>query len=125
LKPEGIRADSTTQIGGPGNGIEQDKLDLEEICGDIMALPFEVWAILKSGVKPLSDIEKKLIAKPLSRIIVKYDVTKFMKDEVLLCAFLGFSVLKRVKVTKNVIDDSRKEGQGKNDLSQKPDPSAG
>ena len=112
---------SATQIGGPGNGADQDKLDLEEICSDIVALPFEVWSILKPGVNPLSDAEKKLIGKPLSRIVVKYDVARFMKDEILLCAFLGFSVLKRVKVAKNVADDRGKEGQGKDDISEKPD----
>jgi hypothetical protein len=113
---------STTQTGGLGNGADQDKIDLEEICSDIVSLPFEVWAVLKPDVKPLSDAEKKLIGKPLSRIVVKYDVTRFMKDEILLCAFLGFSVLKRVKVGKNVVDDSGKERQGKDDPGQKPDP---
>lgn len=112
---------SKIQTGGPGSEIDQDKVDLEEICSDIVSLPFEVWSILKPGVTPLSETEKKLIGKPLSRIVVKYDVARFMKDEILLCGFLGFSILKRVKVKKDVADDSRKEGQGENDLSQKPD----
>lgn len=120
-RSENLEEPTKETSSGLGNGNDQDKIDIEEICGDIVALPFEVWAVLKPAVKPLSEVEKKLIAKPLSRIVVKYDVTRFMKDEILLCAFLGFSVLKRVKVGKNVVDDSGKEGQGKDDISEKPD----
>jgi len=119
--PEDLKA-----IGSPGveSGTTTKEIidtELEEICRDIIAIPFEVWAILKPEVTPLSEVEKKLIGKPLSRVLIKYDIGRFMKDEVLLLGFFGFSVLKRLRVKKNVADDSGKEGQGKNDISQKPD----
>ena len=81
----------------------------------MIGIPFEVWAILKPGVAPLTDIEKATISKPLARIVVKYDVARIMKDEFLLLGFLGYSIVKRLRVPKNVDNDSGKTGKGKDD----------
>lgn len=108
-----------------GPGTEELNADLQEICRDLVSVPFEIWAILKPGVQPLSDTEKNLISKPLARIVVKYDVARFMKDEILLLGFLGYSVIKRVRIPKNVANDSGKKGQGKDDISKEPDITAG
>lgn len=83
-------------------------VDLEEVCKDICSIPFEVWSILKPGVKPLTDTEKKLISKPMARVMLKYDVQKYAKDEFLLLGFLGFAVMKRVKDSKKVEDEKDK-----------------
>ena len=105
----------------PGTSEDIESEDIEEICKDVVSGFFEIWAILKPGVPPLSETEKKLIKKPLARIVIKYDVARFMKDEFLLIGLLGFSVLKRLKVKKDVNNDRREEGQRKDDLSEKPD----
>jgi hypothetical protein len=120
-KPETKNAEP----GGPGISEGSPDLVLIDICRDIISIPFEVWAILKPAVKPLSETEKDLIAKPLSRIAVKYDLAKFMKDEILLFGFLGYSVLKRIKVSDHAGDNSRKEGKGKDNLSEKADIATG
>lgn len=109
-------------------GDEEEEIDSETlgaICEDIISIPFEVWAILKPGTEPLSSAEKKMIAKPLSRIVVKYDVAKFMKDEFLLIAALGFAILKRVKmkkVIKNAHNDSGEKREGKDYSGSEPSP---
>ena len=63
---------------------------------------------MKPGVKPLTDTEKKLISKPMARVMLKYDVQKYAKDEFLLLGFLGFAVMKRVKDSKKVEDEKDK-----------------
>ncbi|MBA7496242.1 hypothetical protein ES702_06841 [subsurface metagenome] len=95
---------------------EPEEIVLEEICRDIIAIPFEIWHLLRPGVEPLSEKEKDLISKPLSRVAQKYDVSRYMKDEFLLIAFLGFSVTRRLKIKKKIkkddSDDNRKEREG-------------
>ena len=101
-----------TKGGIPGiSEDEPEEVVLEEICRDIIAIPFEIWHLLRPGVEPLSEKEKDLIAKPLSRVAQKYDVGRYMKDEFLLIAFLGFSVIRRTRVKKDDSDDNRKEGK--------------
>jgi hypothetical protein len=109
-----------TKGSGPGTS-EDENGNIQEICRDLIAVPFEVWAILRPGVEPLSDPEKTAISKPLARIVIKYDVARYLKDEFLLLAFLGYSVVKRLKVPKSadkITDNSGKEGQGKDDPSK-------
>lgn len=101
----------------PLNGNETDLSSIEEICRDLVSIPFEVWSLIRPGVPPLTEGEKKLIGKPLARVFVKYDVAKFLKDEFLLIAALGFSVMKRIRVKPDVKDDSREAGEGKDNLS--------
>ena len=74
-----------------------ESIDIEEFCKDIANIPFEIWHILKPDIKPLSAQEKKLIGKPLSRVVAKYELQKYAKDEFVLIAFLSFSVLSRLK----------------------------
>ena len=101
--------------GGDSEGGEEDfsDLDIEEVCKDIVSVPFEVWSILKPSVKPLTETEKKLIGKPLSRVMVKYDVAKYARDEFLLLIFLGFSVSKRIKDSKKVEVEDEDRGTEK------------
>jgi len=103
----------------PGGESEEeiDDILLEEVCKDFVSVPFEIWHILKPSVLPLSDKEKTLISKPLSRVVQKYDLQKYAKDEFLLAGFLGFAIIKRAKV-KDDTDNSREKRKGKNDSSK-------
>lgn len=85
--------------GEEGEG-DFEAIDIEEFCKDIANIPFEIWHIVNPEVEPLSAKEKKLIGKPLSRVVVKYDLQKYAKDELVLFAFLSFSVLGRLKKSK-------------------------
>lgn len=96
----------------PGGEPEQEPLtevDVEEVCGDIIAVPFEIWGMVKKGVEPLSPKEQKLLGKPLSRLVVKYNVEQYMKDEFLFILLLGMVITKRVKAVKK--DDNNDSGE--------------
>jgi len=89
----------------PMNGSEEEPvdfeaIDIEDFCRDIINVPFEIWHIINPSVEPLSAKEKKLIGKPLARVIVKHELQKYAKDEFVLVAFLGFAILGRLKKSK-------------------------
>ena len=109
-----------------GPGIEEpegelEQPELEEICRDLVSVPFEIWNILRPEIDPLSDTEKRMIAKPLARVAQKYDVQKYMKDEILLAGLLGYSIIKRTRIKKIDTNDNRKERKGKDNSSEKFD----
>ena len=85
-----------------------DAVDLDELSRDIAGVPFEIWAVLKPGVSPLTEKEKKLIGKPLARVLSKYDVAKYAKDEFLLMAVVAFSIMSRLKDSQKKEKDERK-----------------
>ena len=74
-----------------------EAIDIEEFCRDLANIPFEIAHIIKPSIKPLEPKEKKLIGKPLSRVIVKHNLDKMCKDEFVLIALLGVVILKRVR----------------------------
>ena len=78
-----------------------EPLDIEAFCKDAVNVPFEIWHILKPQIETLSANEKKMIGKPLSRLIVKYQLQKYAKDEILLLAFISFSVVSRLRQTED------------------------
>lgn len=80
--------------------LDFEAIDIEEFSRDIINVPFEIWHIVNPGVDPLSEKEKKLIGKPLSRVIVKHQLQKYAKDEFVLVAFLSFAILGRLRKSK-------------------------
>jgi len=102
-------------------GSEISGVELEEVCRDLVAIPFEIWHALKPKIEPLSETEKKRIAVPLARLAVKYDIERFAKDEILLFAFLAYSISKRVDIKKHAKNHRREKGKGKDHPSEKPD----
>lgn len=103
-----------------GNG---DDIVLEEVCRDLVAIPFEIWHALKPDIPELTALEKTHISKPLARVAQKYDVQKYMKDEILLFTFLGFSVFRRARMTKkDDTNNSGKKGERKDYAGKVPDP---
>lgn len=87
-------------------------LELEEVCGNLWVVLYQLGGILKKGFEPLTDNEKKLYAPVTSRLAVKYHVADYMKDEFLLAGFLGISISKRLIVRKR--DDDNNSGKKKN-----------
>ena len=74
--------------------------DLEEICGNLWFILYQLGGILKKGFEPLTENVKKLLSPPSARIVVKYNVGSYMKDEFLLLGILGIDISKRLMVKK-------------------------
>lgn len=77
-----------------------EAIDIEEFCKDVVNIPFEIWHILNKNVQPLNAVEKKLISRPLSRLVKKYNLGDYAKDEIVLIAFLGTSIYSRLQKPK-------------------------
>jgi hypothetical protein len=98
--------------------------NLEELCGDIAAVPFEIWSILNPKVEKLTDTEKKAISRPLARLVEKYNLGTYAKDEFYLAIILTGVTFKRVNQAKpekkkeNVNINNRETGDGKDNLSK-------
>ena len=95
-------------------------IDLEEICGNLWVVLYQLGGILKKGFEPLTDPVKKLLAPPTARCAIKYDVQTYMKDEFLLLGILGVDISRRLMKKDDDHDRGKKE-KGENDPSKKPD----
>jgi len=119
LLSKGTKPESSTESSLPGS--EDEFLvdeNIVEISGDFIAIFFQIWHERNKNVPPLSDKEKANISVPLAKIVAKYDLKKYMKEEFVLCFYLGGAIYKRAKiekVEKDDKDDHRKEGQGQDE----------
>jgi len=112
---------------GELNGLGTTEIT-DDFAGEFIAIPFELWSSVNSVVPPLSPAEKERLAGPFSRILEKYGMGKFAKDEVLLGFWLWCSIYGRIKAVKaakpkkekkpDVRDDSRKAGPGQDDAGK-------
>ena len=90
---------------------EKHSLDLEEICGNLWVVLYQLGGVLRKGFEPLTDNVKNLLAPPSARCAVKYHVESYMKDEFLILGILGIDISKRLmaKKPKKVVEDSKEE----------------
>lgn len=111
--------DSSTS---PGSEVKEEILsaeEIEEVCGDVIAVPFEMLSIAKvRNFYPLDTKEKKKLAKPLSKLCVKYNIQQYIKEEYLFLFVLGSTIAKRVTVKKDDTDHSREKGKGQDDSGE-------
>jgi len=119
LLSKGKDAASSTESSLPGS---EDEIlvdeNIVEVCADIIAIPFAIWHEINEKVKPLSEKEKENISKPLAKVVAKYDLGRYMKEEFVLCFYLGSAIYGRTKVPKALKDDkdhNREEGQGQDE----------
>ena len=105
-----------------GIGVEKERsVELEEICGNLWVVFYQLCGILKKGFEPLTDDVKKLISPPSARCAVKYHVQDYMKDEFLLLGILGIDISRRLMVKKkDDKNDNRKTGEGKDNTDSQP-----
>ena len=73
----------------------------EALAGDLIALPFDAWAIVVPAVDPLSPAEKERLAGPFARILEKYGLGKIAKDEILLGFYLTACIYARAKAMRD------------------------
>jgi hypothetical protein len=100
----------------------------EELAGDLINIPFEVWGTFNPVVLPLSPDEQRRLAGPFARILEKYGMGKLARDEVIFGFYLTASLYGRYKavraskpkkeVKSDVRDNSRKAGPGQDDVGQ-------
>jgi len=106
--------------------------EIEEFSGDFVGMFFEIWNVAEPQIPPLDSRAKHRLGKPLSRILVKYKLAKYAKDEIVFCVFLGMEILPRLKISaklklqkkgkkKDDKDDHREKGKGKDNLDAQPD----
>lgn len=114
--------DSSPESSPPGTEEEEtllDQQDILEICKEIPDLLFQIWKRFDPEIELLTDPEKSRISKPLARIVYRKNFDKWVKDEFYLVFLVGLSISKRIKIKKkNVKDNSRKTGPGKDDVSR-------
>lgn len=120
--PEEEEKGSSTKSSPLGSDSEEEEVEadefLQEVCEDIVGAGFEVWGLANPNIEELKKAEKVRISKPLSRMVVKYNVAKYMKDEFLFCTFLGYAVMKRLKKGDHVNNHSREERKREDDTNQ-------
>jgi len=85
-------------------------IELEEICGNLWVVLYQLGGVLKKGFEPLTDNVKKLLSPPTARCAVRYHVQDYMKDEFLILGILGIDISKRLMVKK---DDVNHRGEKK------------
>lgn len=107
----------------PGSEEEETSgLELEEICGNLWIVLYQLGGILKKGFEPLTDDVRNLLAPPSARIAKKIHIENYLSDEVLILGVLGIDVSKRLMVKKkDDKNDNRKTGKGKDDTQSQPD----
>jgi len=122
LLPRTQKEASSPLGGSPGEEktepiIEEDE-NIIETCKDFMGVIFEIWNGADPEIPPLTEKEKKNIAKPLARIVVKHDLGRFMKEEFVFVFYFGSAVYGRLRIKKKNVGDRRKKKKGK-DVSGK------
>ncbi|MBA7497094.1 hypothetical protein ES702_07703 [subsurface metagenome] len=107
LLPPPEEKESSASPGGEEE--EPGKLEapeLEEICGNLWVLLYQLGGVLKKGFEPITNDVKKLLSPPTARMAVKYEVQDYMKDEFFILGVLGIDISKRLMVKKKKNDDS-------------------
>ncbi len=73
-----------------------EPLDIEDFCQDMVGAIVETGCIFLPRLTPLDAKQKKLIGKPLSRVIVKHKLDKACKEEFVLIAAVGIVAYKKI-----------------------------
>lgn len=114
--PKKNAKESSESLGGEAEPEVLTESEIGAVCEDIIALPFELWGVVKKGVAPLSEKERKNLGKPFARLVLKYKVQEYVKDEFYFLFILGIVISKRLEFKKkNVDNDSGKKGEGKDE----------
>lgn len=116
------------ELNGPGTGSEEALS--QELAGDLLNLPFQVWGVFSPAVVPLNPVELEHLSKPFSRLLEKWGAKGIATDEIMFGFYFTCSLYARIraikdsKPKKNVANDSGKKGEGKDNPSEKPDSGA-
>lgn len=90
-------------------GEDFQPLDIEDFCQDMVGAAVEIGCIFMPKLTPLDAKQKKLIGKPLSKVIVKHKLDKACKEEFVLIAAVGFVAYKKIHEMQVVKKDDKKD----------------
>ena len=105
--PEEEEKKKTETESGPGIAEPEEDLkdariahDLVDICGDILDTGFGLWHDYNPNVPPLADGKRKRMEGRMARIVRRYDLDRYFKDEIVFFGLLTYEVAKRVRIKK-------------------------
>jgi len=105
----------------PGSD-EEEKIndeDLIEIVEDIIGAGFEVWHLADPSVELLEEHERRRVSKPITRVVLKHRLSRYIKDEFLAIFWLGISISKRIKVKKKDEKNDHRKNRNRKDAPRK------
>ena len=76
----------------PSTGSAEPDPGTVKLCGQVIALPFELWHSANPVVDPLSDEEDKRLAEPLAEILERYGWAKYLGKAELRLLLNGFVI---------------------------------
>lgn len=101
--------------------IKKVELDLVDICSDILNEGFGMWHDYNPNVPPLDPEKRKLMDARMARLVRKWGLAKYFKDEIIFFGLLSWEITKRARIKpppKNVKDHPGKTRQGKDTPGQ-------
>ena len=130
-KNQPILISSTNEIPNnqshPGPGTENQNQDgpsseqftdpaLEDLCKDLVTLPFEAWTMFSLTDKSLGDFERNQLGIRLARIFQKHNIDRYIKDEIIFAGLLGVIIVKRVRAERAaVMEETAKKKKAADD----------
>lgn len=64
----------------PAGKVEKEVvIDTHQLCNDLVGAAGKIWKLAQPRVREFTPTDIKNIAEPLESIVVKYDLTKYMK----------------------------------------------
>lgn len=95
-EPEIKEEPSSLPGGVPGEEEIFTQESLEEICKVLAATTVAIWTVFDKEIEGLDEKEKDMVAPPMARCAIKYQVQKWMNDELALALAVGTIVSKRI-----------------------------
>ena len=80
-------------------------LDIKDFCQDLVGMIGDVARIFVPKLTPIDATQRKLIGKPMSKVIVKHKLDKLCKDEFLLIGaitYVGYKKIQELKKAEGV-----------------------
>ena len=85
-----------------------EAFDLQDFCQDFVGFIGDVARIFAPKLTPVDATQKKLIGKPMSKVITKHKLDKLCKDEFLLIGAITYVGYKKVQELKKVDEGEKK-----------------
>lgn len=85
-----------------------EAFDIKEFCQDLVVMVGDVARIFVPKLTRIDDTQKKLIGKPMSKVIVKHKLDKLCKDEFLFIGAVVYVGYKKITELKKLEEGEQK-----------------